>query len=141
MRSTLKIGLIAFIVRARPAVPLHLNIGLCVFGFAVSPLTNATEFGRLFFTPEQRKQLDYAYAGTTAGGQESSSVLVINGIVQKQGGPRTVWINGVARNAERSGDSTPESQTITVPGKTFPVKAKVGQKILLDQPAPADEKK
>lgn len=165
MRSTLKIGLISFTVRARrnkvrqctgaarraptqagcgivTAVPLPLIISLCTFGFTiVSTHTNAAELGRLFFTPEQRRQLDYAYANSSAGRDGSASVMVINGIVQKQGGARTVWINGVARHVGSSDERAPESQTIIVPGKAQAVKAKVGQKILLGQPAPDDEKK
>ena len=42
---------------------------------------------------------------------------MLNGIVQKHGGKRTVWINGVPQQAGSSNDRTPESQTVQLPGK------------------------
>lgn len=103
------------------------------------PTANADNLGRLFFTPAQRAQLDYNYARNAPAEGNSSSVLTVNGIVQKHGGARTVWINGVAQSAGKSNESTPTSQTVTVPGKSHPVKIKVGEKILLDQPATANQ--
>jgi len=100
---------------------------------ACIPSANATNLGRLFFTPEQRAQLDYAYARDATADGSASAILTVNGIVQKHGGARTVWINGVAQNASNSSENTPTAQTVTVPGKPHPVKIKVGQKILLDQ--------
>ena len=100
---------------------------------------HAANLGRLFFTPAQRAQLDYAHArnAPTEGG--SSPFVTVNGIVQKQGGARTVWVNGVSQSAGNSGERNPAAQTISVPGKSRPVKLKVGDKILLDQPAPATQ--
>lgn len=121
----------------------------------------ADGLGRLFFTPEQRAQLEQrrsqnfaaeassaapkeqesAEAGEEEGG--APSVLTVNGIVQKRGGARTVWINGVAQNADKSGERAPESLTVAVPGKAQPVRVKVGQKLLLEtppQPKPAERK-
>lgn len=95
--------------------------------------------GRLFFTPAQRIQLDYAYARSATAEGGSSPFLTVNGIVQKHGGARTVWINGVAQSARNSNESNPTAQTVTVPGKSQPVKIKVGEKILLDQPAPTKQ--
>lgn len=100
------------------------------------PAASAEALGRLFFTPEQRLQLDYAYARNATADGGSSAVLTVNGIVQKDGGARTVWVNGVSQNANNNGERSPTAQTVNVPGKTQPVKLKVGQKILLDQPAP-----
>ena len=117
-----------------------LKICLCAFGFIASTPTNAQPLGRLFFTPEQRMQLEYDSTASNSTESGSSSGLLINGIVQKHGGPRTVWINGVARDAGKNNENSPESQTIVVPGKTQPVKAKVGQRILLEKSAPAAEK-
>lgn len=95
----------------------------------------AGSLGRLFFTPEQRAQLDDARARNAAAEEGTSSVLAVNGIVQKQGGGRTVWINGVAQNAGNSDERSPEAVPVAVPGKSQPVKIKVGQRLLLDQPA------
>ncbi len=111
MRSTLKIGLIAI-------------------GLTIPMFTGAEELGRLFYTPEQRAQLDYNYA-QGADSTNNSSTLMLNGIVQKHGGKRTVWINGVPQQAGSSDDKTPESQSVQVPGTAGTVKLKVGQRVLL----------
>ena len=95
----------------------------------------ASSLGRLFFTPEQRAQLEDAHARNAATEEGTNSVLVVNGIVQKKGGGRTVWINGVAQNAGNSDEHSPEALPVAVPGKSHPVKVKVGQRLLLDQPA------
>ena len=102
----------------------------------------AGSLGRLFFTPEQRAQLEYrqthneAAAAAEEEDAPTSSELMVNGIVQKRGGGRTVWINGRAQNAGNSDERSPESVAVAVPGKTQLIKVKVGQKLLLEQPAP-----
>lgn len=103
---------------------------------ACIPAANAANLGRIFFTPEQRKQLDYAYARNAPVEGSSSPFLTVNGIVQKQGGARTVWINGVPQNMGKSRERNPAAETVTVSGKSHPIRIKVGEKILLDQPAP-----
>ena len=123
MKSSLKTGL--------------LSIGLIAIGMTTSTLAGAEELGRLFFSPEQRAQLDYSYA-QAAGSDNSSRVLILNGIVQQHGGKRTVWINGVPQQAGSSNDRTPESQAVQLPGKKSRVKLKVGQRVLLDTPANPD---
>lgn len=131
------------------------------------PPAQADGLGRLFFTPEQRAQFEQSRArkashdagntvpqevaapkqpeniGTTEEETGASSVLTVNGIVQKRGGARTVWINGVAQTADSGGERAPESLTVTVQGKAQPVKIKVGQQLLLEnppQPKPAERK-
>jgi hypothetical protein len=110
-----------------------LKIGLIAIGLAIPMFTGAEELGRLFFTPEQRAQLDYSYA-QGADSTDNSSMLMLNGIVQKHGGKRTVWINGVPQQAGSSNDKTPESQSVQVPGTAGKVKLKVGQRVLLGPP-------
>ncbi len=107
---------------------------------AFSSTAIAETQGRLFFTPQQRTQLDYEYARNTPSDGNSSPVLTVNGIVQKHGGPRTVWINGVAQSATNTSERNPTTQTVVIPGKSLPIKLKVGEKILLDQPEPATQK-
>lgn len=102
------------------------------------PAAQAGQLGRLFFTPEQRAQLDYIYARDAAADGDSSSILTVNGIVQKNGGARTVWVNGVAQNNDH-GERNTTAQSVTIPGKSRPIKLKVGDKILLDQPAPGNQ--
>jgi hypothetical protein len=117
-----------------------LRIGLCAFGLTVSTLTSAEELGRLFFTPEQRTQLDYGYA-REASSDHNDRALMLNGIVQKHGGKRTAWINGVPQPAGASDEKTPESLSVPVPGQTKTVKLKVGQRILLNPSVAPDTAK
>ncbi len=120
MRPMLKIGLIA--------------TGLFAFELSASALTSAAELKRLFFTPEQRTRLDYNYSRESVS-ENNDRALMLNGIVQKHGGKRTVWINGVPQQAGSSDDRAPESQSVQIPGKPSTVKLKVGQRVLLDPAA------
>lgn len=110
-------------------------IALFLLASLTAPAAQASSLGRLFFTPEQRAQLEDARARNAATEEGATSVLVVNGIVQKQGGGRTVWINGVAQNAGNSDERSPEAVPVAVPGKSKPVKVKVGQRLQLNQPA------
>ena len=96
-------------------------------------LVQAESLGRLFYTPEQRAQLDLYHARNAQG--DAASALTVNGIVQKQGGSRTVWINGVPQNAGKADTSPPTSQLVRIPGKSQAVKIKVGESVPLDQPS------
>lgn len=55
-----------------------------------SALAADVALGRLFFTPAQRAQRD---------GQHLPTTVKVNGMVQRDGGVRTVWINGIAQRA------------------------------------------
>lgn len=107
--------------------------------FACIPIASADTLGRLFFTPEQRQQLDLGYLRNATADGNSAAVLTVNGIVQKTGGARTVWVNGVSHSPSNGNERNPTTQTVIVPGKSQPVKLKVGDKLLLDQPAPAPQ--
>ncbi len=119
---------------------------LCKNGLFVLTLVNAVvagadELGRLFFTPEQRAQLDRGIPQKDQqdGSTNMEQTLTINGIVQKDGGKRTAWINGVPQVSGNSDEQTPESVQVAVPGRSQPVKVKVGQKIFITLP-PAEKK-
>ena len=112
---------------------------LGLFLFACSPIATADNLGRLFFTPEQRAKIDFAYARNATTNGNASPVLTVNGIVQKHGGARTVWINGVPQSISNRNERNPTTETVSVPGKSKSVKLKVGDKILLDQAAPATQ--
>ena len=107
--------------------------------FSFFPTAHAGELGRLFFSPQQRQQLEFQETNNN-GENSRRNYIIVNGIVQKQGGNRTVWINGAAQTAERGNDNTPATAPVTVPGKSRPVQLKVGQKLLLDTSAPEEEK-
>lgn len=120
----------------------HATLILLLALFAAYPV-QAGNLGRLFFTPEQRTQLEHGRTRNTATATpeasheegKTSSVMTVNGIVQKKGGARTVWINGVAQSAGNSDEYSPEALPVFVPGQPLPVKMKVGQKLAVDQPA------
>lgn len=141
MKMTLKTGLI-MLVQARLTVPLSLKIYLCALGLTASTLAHAEQLGRLFFTPEQRALLERGQQPDT-GKPENIGSIAVGGVVQKHGGERTVWINGVPQVAGKGDEKAPESVPVTLPGKSQPVRVKVGQKVLLDNPSlhkPAENK-
>lgn len=94
---------------------------------------HAEQLGRLFFTPAQRAQLESLQQENSPDATHS---ITVNGIVQKRGGARTIWINGIPQQAGNSDERTPESVPVAVPGQAQPVKIKVGQKVLI-APTPA----
>ena len=104
------------------------------------PAAHAGELGRLFNTPQQRQQLEFQGESSRSDSDNPDAVkrnyIIVNGVVQKQGGKRTVWINGTPQAAERGNDKTPASVPVNVPGKVDPVHLKVGQRLILDTPAP-----
>jgi hypothetical protein len=108
--------------------------------FGLLPVAQAAELGRLFYTPQQRQQLEYQDASNSSAEGGRRNYIIVNGVVQKQGGNRTVWINGTAQAAGHGNDKTPASVPVTVPGKSQPVQLKVGQRLMLDTPAPEENK-
>ena len=116
------------------------DIGLCIVAITVATPAGAQELGRLFFTPEQRKLLDYNYAQEAPSGNYNNA-LMLNGIVQRRGGKRTAWINGVPQAVGRSDEKSPESVAVPLPGQHKSVKLKVGQRVLLNPAAGPDNTK
>ena len=106
-----------------------------------SELTNASELGRLFNTPQQRLQLESQQAGTASeeGGGARSNSIIVNGVIQKDGGKRIVWINGAQQAATSGNEKAPSTVPITVPGKSQPVQLKVGQRLTLDNIVPEEK--
>lgn len=116
----------------RPAaLALFFSLPLLLYGSA-----QAGGLGRLFFTPQQRAQLEADHTRNTTAEDGAPTMLTVNGIVQKHGGARTIWINGVAQNADNGSGGNPETEPVSVPGISLPVAIKVGQKLLLDKTAP-----
>jgi len=115
--------------------PAH-RIILLVLGSIAAASIHAEEIGRLFFTPAQRVQLDYGYAPETQSESDSRRTLSVTGIVQKHGGARTIWINGIPKPAGKSDDHAPESAPVTIPGQSKQIRVKVGQKVYINPTAP-----
>lgn len=100
----------------------------------------ADELGRLFFTPEERQQLDQQHARHAAGKDEAAPqpFITVNGVIQHGDGSRTAWINGKAQH--NAPGKTPNTVSVTMPGKSESIEVKVGQRLLLDNlPLPKTE--
>ena len=70
-----------------------------IAGLAVMPAASAADLGKLFFTPQQRADLDrrrQTNAVEAAPVVESSST--VNGLVTRSGGKSTLWVNGVPQD-------------------------------------------
>jgi len=119
---------------------MNMTIKIIIFvaGLVAATFCRAAPLGRLFFTPEQRAQMEYSKSQGNDSGS-SARALTVNGIVQKHGGKRTAWINGVPQQAGNSDEHAPDSLPVAVPGISKPVKVKVGQKVLIN-PASDTEK-
>ena len=111
------------------------KIGLCVFALIASTHVHSKELGRLFFTPEERSQMDASYAREAKPDNDGRRTLSLTGIVQRQGGERVIWINGVPRLAGKSDERSPESAPVTIPGQKKKVRVKVGQKVYINPSA------
>jgi hypothetical protein len=111
-----------------------LSISALSLGLLATSAAQAQQphLGRLFFTPEQRTQFDYGKF--QEGNATSSDSLTLNGIVQKHGGSRTAWINGVPQRIGKSDERNPANVPVAVPNRAQPVTVKVGQKINVTPP-------
>ncbi|MDP1636109.1 MAG: hypothetical protein Q8L69_15690 [Gallionellaceae bacterium] len=96
--------------------------------------SGADELGRVFFTPEQRAGLEHKKLQGEHPGN-SSRTLAVNGIVQRHGGERTVWINGVPQPADKSDERSPDSVSIAITGQPKQTRVKVGQKVIINPAA------
>lgn len=112
------------------------KIIVCALALTNPALASADELGRLFFTPEQRAQLDYNYAREVRPDSDNRRTLAVTGIVQKHGGTRTIWIDGVPQPAGKSDDRSPESASVTIPGQKKSIRVKVGQKVYINPVKP-----
>ncbi len=100
-----------------------------------APSLQAAELGRLFFTPQERAQLERQHVLSADEAVSDSRALVVNGMIQRDGGKRTIWINGEQQAAGSADARTPATVPVILPGQKVPVKVKVGQRLMLDQPA------
>ena len=96
------------------------------------------ELGRLFFTPQQRRELD-RQRDTSPEEKPlvaSEPTLTIDGVVTRSSGKRTVWINGSAHNdgAQPGGIAIGTSrrnpgQVVVRPSGAPPTPARVGETV------------
>lgn len=112
-------------MRDRPA-PLLLGILLG----ALAASAEAAEMGRLFFTPQQRQDLDRR---RQANIQESAvtvnSSLTVNGQVSRSQGRSTVWINGVPQDGSSRRPVDPTRVAVPMGEGESSVSVKIGQTV------------
>jgi len=78
-------------------------------------LTHADELGRLFFTPQQRLDLDRRRA-TNAQAAVVTAVdqVTVNGQVSRSGGKSTTWINGAPQDDIRTRTDARDPTRVTI---------------------------
>ena len=88
----------------------------------------AEDLGRLFFTPQQRQDLDRRRAANVqeAATVVQESTLTLQGQVSRSSGKTTTWINGIPQHDAYIG-SDPARATIQTGEDEPKVKLKVGQ--------------
>jgi hypothetical protein len=108
-----------------------MRIAIFVF-LGLSSLTQAEEMGRLFFNRDERNKIDQLHMRQSFSEdvKNDSSVIIVNGLIQRSNGSRTAWINGKARH-DAPGKNT-NAVPLTLPGKSGSIEVKVGQRLLLD---------
>jgi len=89
--------------------------GACVGMSAANHAPAQTpELGRLFFSPQQRQELDRRRAANiqAAVAVTSEDLVTINGRVSRSSGKTTTWINGIPQDDMHRG---PDASRITLP--------------------------
>jgi hypothetical protein len=91
----------------------------------VIPNASAQDLGRIFFTPQQRQELDRRRnLNVTESEVVVESLVTVNGHVVRSGGKTTTWINGVPQYDTYRG-RTPDR--VGVESSDAAVGVKVGQ--------------
>ena len=106
---------------------ISLLAGMLLLG-ALSQAMAAEALGRLFFTAQQRQDLDRRrQANIQESAATANSSLTVNGQVSRTHGKNTVWINGVPQENTRR---PPDPARVTLPGgegDNASVNIKIGQ--------------
>lgn len=110
------------------------NFVIILLALAASATAQAAELGRLFFSQDERAQLERQHVLSADEAGNDSRSLIVNGVIQRDGGKRIIWINGEQQPASAADAHTPASVPVILPGKSAPVKLKVGQRLMLDSP-------
>jgi hypothetical protein len=114
-------------LRRRLASIAILGLWVAASTLPVAP-AGAQELGRLFLTPQQRKDLEARRQGQQADAVETQPVVeplvTVNGRVTRSSGRTTTWINGVPEDdVYRSADPA----RVPIQGGGIRVPVKVGQ--------------
>ncbi len=110
-----------------------------LIALAATTSVQAAELGRLFFSQTEREQLERQHVLSPDESGNVSNSLIVNGMIQRNGGKRTIWINGEQQSAGSADSRTPAKVPVILPGKSTPIDVKVGQRLILDSPEAAPE--
>lgn len=108
---------------------MPLPIALLVSLNLISPV-QAGDFGRLFFSAEERSHLDQQMLKTRTADTPSS--ITVNAIIQRSDGRRIVWINGKENDFGPS--PVPNIISLNIPGKKHALEISVGEHVTIDRP-------
>jgi hypothetical protein len=90
-------------VTTKPAGRYGVLLAAAILVAAATPAT-ATDLGRLFYTPQQRADLDRKRATNAVEAEVVvESLVTVNGRVSRSSGKTTTWINGVPQYDTYSG--------------------------------------
>lgn len=96
--------------------------------------------GRLFYTPEQRRQLDRSRSlgSSRPGLEEAAPALRLDGVLRHPDGRLTTWLNGQPVEAGRgaAGRAPGEARVVTRSGKS--VTLRVGEALPQEDAPPED---
>lgn len=102
-----------------------LRTALAAVLLAAAPWGHAQEVGRLFFTPQQRQDLDRRRELNVADGPGAvEPAVTVNGHVTRSSGKTTTWINGVPQDDTYRGRAP---DRVAVPSGAAVQGVKVGQ--------------
>ena len=102
-----------------------LGLALCGALLGAMPRASAQDIGRVFFTPQQRQELDRRRnLNVTETEVVVESLVTVNGHVTRSSGKSTTWINGVPQDDTYRG-RTPDR--VGVASADSAVGVKVGQ--------------
>lgn len=100
------------------AIPLVTSVGSTVA---------AENLGRLFFTPQQRQDLDRRrQTNVQESAATANSFVTVNGQVSRSNGKNTVWINGVPQETTRR-PSDPARVSVPAREGERSINLKIGQ--------------
>ncbi len=86
-------------IALRQALRIALSLALTGALLGATPSASAQDLGRIFFTPQQRQDLDRRRnLNVTESEVVVESLVTVNGHVVRSSGKTTTWINGVPQD-------------------------------------------
>src|SRR5262245_34294205 len=102
--------------------------GTLLLAAGIDSAVAVDNLGRLFFTPQQRQDLDRRrQANIQESAVTANSFVTVNGQVSRSNGKNTVWINGVPQETSRK-PADPSRVTVQGGEGEPSINVKVGQR-------------